>query len=52
MTSWAAVMQHVTFGRAFDKSRKIMRKNVAQNAQIPALDYGALQEKDGSQEAP
>ena len=29
-----------------------MRKKCAQNARIPALGYGAVEEKDESQEAP
>ena len=36
----------------FRKSRKIMRKNCAQNARIPALGYGAVHKKEESQEAP
>ena len=52
MTSWASVMKHVTFGLALRKSRKIIRENCAQNAQIPVLGYGAVQEKEESQEAP
>ena len=51
MTLKASVMEHVTFGFALCKSRKITRKNYAKNAQIPALGYGAVQKKDESQEA-
>ena len=34
-------MEHVTFGLALCKSKKIARKNCAKNARIPALGYGA-----------
>ena len=49
MTSWASVMEHMTFGLALCKSKKIARKNCARNAPIPALGYGAVQEKVKSQ---
>ena len=51
MTSWASVMEHVTFGLALCKSKKIAKKNCARNARIPTLGYGAVQEKVESQEA-
>ena len=44
-------MDHVTVGLASCKSRKIARKNYAQNARKPVLGYGAVQEKDDCQEA-
>ena len=52
VTPWASIMEHVIFGLALCKSRKIARKNCAKNARIPTLGYGAVQEKDESQEAP
>ena len=45
-------MEHVTFGLALCKSKKITRKNCAQNARIPALGYGAVKGKEETQEAP
>ena len=45
-------MEHVTFGSALCKWKDITRKNCARNARIPALGYGAVQEKVESQEAP
>ena len=41
MTSWASAMDHVIFGLALCKSKKIARQNCAKNAQIPALGYAA-----------
>ena len=52
MASLASVMEHITFGLALCKSKKIARKICARNAQIPALGYGAVQEKVESREAP
>ena len=52
MTSWASAMEHVTFGLALCKSKKIARKNCAQNARMPALGYGAVKGKEENQEAP
>ena len=52
MTLWASAMEHVTFGLALCKSKKIARKTCAQNARIPALGYGAVKGKDENQEAP
>ena len=51
MTSWASVMEHMTFGLALCKWKTIARKNCTRNAGIPALGYGAVQEKVKSQEA-
>ena len=45
-------MEHVTFGLALCKSKKIARKNCAKNARIPALGYGAIKGKEGTPEAP
>ena len=52
MTLWASAMEHVTFGLALCKSKKIARKNCAKNARIPALGYGAVKGQDENQEAP
>ena len=52
MTSWASVMEHVTFGLAVCKSKKSARQNCAKNGRIPALGYGAVKGQEGSQEAP
>ena len=45
-------MEHVTFGLALCKSKKIARTNCAKNARIPALGYGAVKGKEENQEAP
>ena len=45
MTSWASIMEHMIFGLAMCKSRKITRKNCLKNARIPTLGYGAVQER-------
>ena len=45
-------MEHMTFGLALCKSKKIARKNCAKNALIPALGYGAVKGKEETQEAP
>ena len=50
--SWASAMEHVTFGLALCKSTTIARKVCAQNAQIPALGYRAVQEKEEKVEKP
>ena len=42
MTSLASVMEHITFGLALCKSKKIARNICARNARIPALGYGAF----------
>ena len=52
VTSWTSVMDHVTFGLALCKWKKIVRKNCAQNGRIPALGYGAVKGQEESQEAP
>ena len=52
MTSLASVMEHITFGLALCKSKKIARNICARNARIPALGYGAVQEKVESRKAP
>ena len=52
MKSWASAMEHVTFGLALCKSKKIARQNCAKNARIPALGYGAVKGKEENQEAP
>ena len=52
VTSWASVMEHMTFGLALCKSKKIAKQHCARHARIPALGYGAVQEKVESQEAP
>ena len=51
MTSWASAMEHVTFGLALCKSKKLARNICAQNAQITALGYGAVKGKEDNQEA-
>ena len=51
VTSWASAMEHVTFGLALCKSKKIARQNCAKNARIPALGYGAVKGKEETQEA-
>ena len=50
--SWASAMEHVTFGLALCKSKKIARKNCAKNAWIPALGYRPVKGKEENQEAP
>ena len=42
VTSWASAMEHMTFGLALCKSKKIARKHCAKNGRIPALGYGAV----------
>ena len=44
-------MEHVTFGLALCKWKKIARKKCAKDPQIPVLGYGALQGKEESQES-
>ena len=45
-------MEHMTFGSALCTWKTIGRKQCANNARIPALGYGAVQEKGEGQEAP
>ena len=45
-------MEHVTFGLALCKSKKIARNNCAKSGRIPALGYGAVKGQEESQEAP
>ena len=45
-------MEHVTFGSTLCKSKKLARKDCAQNARIPVLGYRAVQEKGESKQAP
>ena len=52
MTSFASVMEHISFGLALCKSTKIARNICARNARIPALGYGAVKEKVESRKAP
>ena len=52
MMSWASAMEHVTFGLALCKSTTSARKVCAQNAQIPALGYRAVQEKEETVQKP
>ena len=52
VTSLASVLEHITFSLALCKSKRIARKICARNARIPALGYGAVQEKFESREAP
>ena len=52
MTLWASVMEHVTFGLALCKVKKLARKNCANSGRIPPLGYRAVKGQEESQEAP
>ena len=45
-------MEHVTFGLALCKSKKIARKKCAKIGRIPALGYGALEDEEEIRKAP